>query len=270
MARNTVTVKDVVTDFMLSLKPDDYAYGVGRTYVHNIALRGARSFGFDMSKRIQSLKIPVNRDLMCADLPDDFVDWVKVGHIGVDGLVYVFGENNNMSSALRYVLDNTGAPVDSNHDGVFDREEDKTTAQSYASIDSAGSFIFRNYILRDDVGTLYGIGGGQYSGEFRVNYELNRFELNTAIGIDEIIVEYIADEAMSENPSVHLYAEEALMALIYFKIVEKKAGVPNVEKERARREFYNQQRLANARMKSFTKEEALKTIRKNFKQSPKY
>jgi hypothetical protein len=27
--------------------------------------------------------------------------------------------------------------------------------------------------------------------------------------------------------------------------------------------------LANARLKSFTKEEALKTIRKNFKQSPK-
>jgi hypothetical protein len=41
------------------------------------------------------------------------------------------------------------------------------------------------------------------------------------------------------------------------------------EKARARQEYYNEKRLANARLKSFTKEEALKTIRKNFKQSPK-
>ena len=41
------------------------------------------------------------------------------------------------------------------------------------------------------------------------------------------------------------------------------------EKSRARQEYYNEKRLANARLKSFTKEEALKTIRKNFKQSPK-
>ncbi len=41
------------------------------------------------------------------------------------------------------------------------------------------------------------------------------------------------------------------------------------EKMRAKQEYYNEKRLANARMKSFTKEEALKTIRKNFKQSPK-
>ena len=42
------------------------------------------------------------------------------------------------------------------------------------------------------------------------------------------------------------------------------------EKARARSEFYNERRKANARLKAFSQEEALKTIRKNFKQSPKY
>ena len=42
------------------------------------------------------------------------------------------------------------------------------------------------------------------------------------------------------------------------------------EKMRARTEYYNERRIANARLKSFTKEEALKTIRKNFTQAPKY
>ena len=86
---------------------------------------------------------------------------------------------------------------------------------------------------------------------------------------DEYVIEYICDEARSENPTVHIYAEEALRAYMYYKIVERKASVPANEKARARSEYYNERRKANARIKAFSKEEALKTIRKNFKQSPK-
>jgi hypothetical protein len=45
--------------------------------------------------------------------------------------------------------------------------------------------------------------------------------------------------------------------------------VPLGEKSRARAEYFNERRLANSRMKAFSKEEALKTIRKNFKLSVK-
>ena len=83
------------------------------------------------------------------------------------------------------------------------------------------------------------------------------------------MIEYVADEARSSNPQVHVYAEEALIAYIYYKLIERKAAVPAAEKSRARAEYYNERRKANARMKSFTKEEALKVIRKNYKQAPK-
>ena len=85
-----------------------------------------------------------------------------------------------------------------------------------------------------------------------------------------MVIEYVADEARSKNPSVHVYAEEALMAYMYYRIIERKASVPANEKARARQEYYNERRKANARIKSFTKEEALKTIRKNYKQAPKF
>ena len=42
------------------------------------------------------------------------------------------------------------------------------------------------------------------------------------------------------------------------------------EKQLAKREYYNQKRLARARMQSFNKDEALQTTRKAFKQSPKF
>jgi hypothetical protein len=43
-----------------------------------------------------------------------------------------------------------------------------------------------------------------------------------------------------------------------------------MEKQRARSEYFNELRRANARLKKFTKEGALYTIRKNTKQSPKF
>ena len=88
-------------------------------------------------------------------------------------------------------------------------------------------------------------------------------------GITEIVLEYIADPARAENPQVHIYAEEALRQYIYYRLIERKSSVPANEKARARQEYYNERRKANARIKSFTKEELLKTIRKNSKQSPK-
>ena len=41
------------------------------------------------------------------------------------------------------------------------------------------------------------------------------------------------------------------------------------EKEMARRDWYNEKRLAIARFSNFTKQEALQQARKNFKLTPK-
>jgi hypothetical protein len=69
---------------------------------------------------------------------------------------------------------------------------------------------------------------------------------------------------------VHVYAEEALRSYMYYKLCERKSTVPANEKARARAEYYNERRKAKARMNNFTKEEAMKVIRKNYKQAPKY
>ena len=119
-------------------------------------------------------------------------------------------------------------------------------------------------------GRAYGLGGGVSQGEYRLNLDQNRLEMSTANGLNEIVLEYVSDEARSTNPVVHVYAEEALRCYIYYKLCERKSTVPANEKARARVEYYNERRKAKARMSNFSKSEALKTIRKNFKLSPKY
>lgn len=80
-----------------------------------------------------------------------------------------------------------------------------------------------------------------------------------------------AGSAQSGTASLQVpqVAEEALKSYIYWKYIQRKRGVPFGEKQLAKRDYYNEKRLANARLKSFTKEEAMQSSRKGYKQSPK-
>lgn len=274
MARNYIPLEQIVNDFIIGIDVDDNAGNVSDTTVRAYALRGIREMGFDMLKRIRSIKISVNQSNSTAELPDDYVDWSKVAVVGADGLLYVLGENKNINYSQVYSKDVFGNLIDSDNDGVYDREDSKSATNSGSPandlIDNPlDSYLFTNYFSSGAPAALYGIGGGHTYGQFRVNLDQNRIELSGNSDIAEIVIEYVADEALSKNPSVHVYAEEALRAYIYYKIIERKTSVPANEKARARSEYYNEYRKANARMKSVTKSEILRTIKKNFKQSPK-
>ena len=269
MARNYIPLSDVINDFIIGMDGNDYAAHAGDAVIRNFALRGLREMGFDLLKVIRSLKLEVSNNT--ATLPDDYVDWSKIGIVGGDGIVYVLGENKNINMSQKYSKID-GNTYDSDGDGLLEREDDKTATSSVSgdTLKSGfDSYIFRNYVYNGDAGRLYGMGGGHYEGEFRINMDQNRIELSSNKSISEVVMEYVADEARSSNPQVHVYAEEALNAYIYYRLIERKAAVPANEKQRARSEYYNERRKANARMKSFTKEEALRTIRKNYKQPPK-
>jgi hypothetical protein len=244
MAQDTVSLEQIVTDFVFSIDSDDYVNNVSDTMVRNLALRGIRDLGFDIMKRIKAANLNVSAT-NTVTLPADYVDLLKIGIVGEDGLVYVFGENKNKN-----LLANNAGDLPDYLLGYSD-------------------FIYRNFVNSTTDGRLYGYGGGHYSGEYRINLGENRIELTLGTGTDTVYIEYIADEALAADPSVHVYAEQAIRSYIYYKLIDRKSNVPAVEKARARQEYYNERRLANARLKSFSKEEALKTIRKNFKQSPK-
>lgn len=85
-----------------------------------------------------------------------------------------------------------------------------------------------------------------------------------------IPIELIQLGVVGDSPRVHKFCEEALRCYMYYKYIQRKRGVPANEKQMAKRAFYNEKRLARARMMSFSKETALQTSRKAFKQSPKF
>jgi len=279
---NYVTLRQVMDDFVLTMDVDDHISNINDAMLRNVALRGIREFGFDVTARIKSLKVSVNSATNTVSLPSDYVDLVKVGIVGADGTVYVLNQNKNINYSQKRDLNESNSETfeDTKNDPMYldqnkveDRVSDKTStagADVLNSDDPFESHVFRNYIYENTLGGLYGIGGGHGMGEYRINLDENRLEIDTSSDITELVIEYIADESRSSNPLIHVYAEEALRAYIYYKLCERKSTVPANEKMRSRSEYYNERRKAKARLGNFTREEALRTIRKNFKQAPKY
>ena len=276
---NHVSLRQVIDDFIITMDSDDYISNVNDAAIRNIALRGIREFGFDVTSRIRSLKRTVESN-GTVTLPDDYVDLSKIGVV-VDGIVYVLGENKNinMNQIIEAAVDNVISTEDS-EGGTLPIEANVIQNRDDDGTDTAGSngtgnndydfYVFQNYLYQGGLGRLYGSGGAHLRGYYRINLEQNRIELDTDIDVSEVVLEYIADEARSTYPVINVYAEEALRCYMYYKLCERKTTVPAGEKARARQEYYNERRKAKARMNNFTKTEALKTIRQNFKQSPKY
>lgn len=246
MSYSFIPLDQVINDYIIAMQEDDYASNVADYQIRQYALRGIREFGMDISANIKSVLLDVNEEYGYVEIPCDLLALTKIGQIGSDGLVYVFAENKNMNLLKDY-------PADSSPDYLLGFD----------------SYVFRNFLFEGTAGRLYGMGGGQGAGEYRVNWVENRIEISMLSAATQVLIEYISDEAKCENPSVPTAAEEALRAYIYYKTLERKASVPMGEKQRARAEYYNQLRLANSRMKSFSKNDALQIIRRNFRLSPK-
>ena len=277
---NYITLRQLINDYIITLDGDDYTANASDSAIRNFALRGIREFGFDVTSRVKSLKLDIHSN-GTAILPDDYVDLVKVGIIGSDGIVRVFNQNKNINYSRQIFQDETveagvtgdtnlttdsgQGPLDIDDNLILNRDNSKSATTS-----SDDSQVFENFMFQGGLGRLYGAGGAKAPGSYRVNLDQNRLEIDAGNSASEIVLEYIADEARSTNPVIHIYAEEAIRSYIYYKLCERKSTVPGGEKSRARAEYYNERRKAKARLGNFTKNEALKVLRKNFMLAPKY
>jgi hypothetical protein len=273
---NYIPLSQVINDFKVTADADDFTANASDVALKNFALRGIREFGFDVVSRIKSLKLTVDKTNNTVAIPDDYVDLIKIGCVDGDGILRIFGENKNINysrkvSAGTSTSDSEEGPLPIEGNFVLNREDAKSaTTNDLNTADDYDYYVFENYMYNGSIGRLYGIGGGHKEGEYRINLDQNRIEIDTNSGYDELVMEYVADEARSTNPVIHVYAEEALRAYIHYRLCERKSNVPANEKARARSEYYNERRKANRRLSNFTKDEAMRVVRKNFKLAPKY
>ena len=239
---NYVDLKRIISDFMLTMDEDDYASSATEYAIRNFALRGIRELGFDVQPRVRSLRRDVQSNNTIV-IPDDFVDIIKIGIVDENGIVRVFSENKNINISQKYET-----PISTNESRqegmneirengnrrtfednfINDRVDDATSTTVESNSEDLDWYIFDNYLYQGGLGRMYGLGGGKLRGTYRINYDQNRIELGSNDDISEVVIEYVADEARSKNPDVHVYLEDALRSYMYYKIIERKASGPAV------------------------------------------
>lgn len=141
-----------------------------------------------------------------AELPSDYIQWVKIGSINDQGEVATLTRNRNLSKL------NANA---------------QERLQSLAA-SAAGSTneIFCNYNQDGSVVHLLGIPGGLSSqGEFTVDEVNGLILLDGEYGLGYVLLEYIADPMSSEDSRFPIQCQEALIAwLRWMNIVSLPSG----------------------------------------------
>ena len=123
MSMNKVKLSQIIKDFIITSDGDDYANSVSDSAIRNFALRGIREIGFDLGKKVKSIKRTVDTTNDTVTLPDDFVDILKVGVVGADGVIHVLNQNKHINYS-RKILQDTSA------DGVNTADTINTTVSS--------------------------------------------------------------------------------------------------------------------------------------------
>ena len=228
-------VRDVIIEEGKSNEHDFLRY-------FKIALNGLKELHFDVGGNIKTVELVVNPSTLTVDLPNDYINYTKIAIHGNDGDLHPLGLRNEKS--LLNVSSNTTAVAD---------DETDPTYYEYSQ--------------------EYGMGGGNNAnGYYRVDGENGTIQLTSSLGGNKIILEYISSSAIHSNNNavvIHEFCADALRSYIYWKSIQKKRNIAPGDKAGAKSEYYNGKRLARARMLNFTKQEALQTIRKPFKQAPK-
>ena len=210
----------------------------------NMGLRGLKELTFDVIRQVKTAVLTLDSK-NTVRLPSDYVSYINIAAAGANGEMQYLGRKNRLPLI----------------EGV----------SGSAGSESTDPPVFTDNTPGDGLWGRYGYGGGgNANGYYRENHDARTIEFGDVTGT--IVLEYISDGSTGltgEQIKVHAFAEEALRAFIYWKSIQRKRAINRGEKTMAQQEYYNQKRLAVARMKSFNKAEALQTSRKAFKQSPK-
>ena len=215
----------------------------------DIAIRGLKELTFDILQQVKTETLTVN-DNLTVDLPCDYVNYTRIGICRPHGRIETLGYDEYL--CIQSKIDCCGA----------------SDAHDFSETTSVSGGNSRNGEL---TGGWYGLGGGYRNGYYRIDRERNQIALSSELSGGSIVLEYISDGSNVDGAmKVNALAEEALRAYIWWKLIQRKANIPPSEKEAARRDFYNEKRIARARIVNFTPDQAWRISRKQVKQSPKF
>tara|TARA_R100000544_G_C2227501_1_gene61981 strand:+ start:14272 stop:15027 length:756 start_codon:yes stop_codon:yes gene_type:complete len=208
-----------------------------------------------------SIKILTVNDNDTVDLPNDYLNYIRLGFTDGRGEFRELGRNKDI--ALNRNLNDCGQ-----RGQRYDSTQKDTGLFPYYASDY-NSNHFRN---GESVGRFYGAGGGNNSnGGFKIDKNYSQIQLDCYAGGSTITLEYLSDPNKAEGQfDVHPFSVETVKSWIDWKINANNPNVPVGYSEQKRLLYSRNKKLLFARMSSMSVQDMLQSFRKGNKASPKF
>lgn len=226
-----ISLEEPITSYMNEAEISNHKY----FKLWHLAWDAMTQLGLDSFYSIKSVKLPVNANLT-VNLPPDCLQVSKVGVFNQQGEVIPLSFNNNLSTAydlqptrLQQTVDNTIST--------------QLTQQG---------FIWYNYWNGQTVGNLYGLpSGAPFVGIYKIDSANGLVVLGEAFQYDYIVLEYVPSPEQGGEYYIPVQFKEAIIAYLRWKdriSIPAKTHMDNSNIAMRRKDFYNERRLAIARI----------------------
>lgn len=238
--RGFITLDSIINDYIEESEQSIHKYAK----LFNAAFRGMDDLGIDFFYQIKTIKLPVNGN-KTADLPDDIIQYTKIGVLNNRGEIITLAQNNKLTTYADLMPNRQERVVDNT---IFDYGQQITPDR------------FFNYWGGTNLMTLYGRPSGQPEiGSFKVDSHNGVIVLSPNFKYEYVMLEYIASPKEGEEYVIPIQFREALIAWLAWidvrSLPTSRRGSLGDKRDR-RSEYYNQRRLAINRYKPFRLEEA--------------
>lgn len=203
-----------------------------------LAFRGLTDIGLDISWSPKTTLINVNANLT-ANVPTDFIDWVRVGVFNSSGEVATLRVNEQLTTY---------------RDTVSTRLSD-IQAQVQETINYDQYPFWAGGWDEDGYEHYFGAGSSLIqAGECTFDKTNSLIVLDPHFAYTQVVLEYISSPMMDDDYAIDLKCQEALIAWLRFKDIQSLPSnrMVNVsEKQFRQREYFLQKKLARKRVKPF-------------------
>lgn len=259
-----VTLESIVNNFKMGGSSDDYTALEPRHKILYQARRAFRELYFDVMQEIRGIELDLSPTLMVT-LPPDFINYVRISWVDENGQLHPMAVDDKMSMAQVYLQDHNyellfddgGCVLQSHNTGLDVNDADTQSAEARRKYQ-----ICQTFEPNRDFSNVF------VNGRVRLNKSEGYIQFGSEVFGKSVVLEYISDglftgcEGRPEaDLRIHKFAESAVLDYIYYELIKNRRNVPANEKQRARREYFNNRRLAKRRLNTLRKDEMLQVFK---------
>ena len=254
---------EIVNDFIMSTQDGDWHANAKDSSIIYQAKRGIQKLYFDVAQEIIAIELELNPSYTIP-LPHDYINYVRISWVDQYGKLHPMAVDKSSNLSQAYLQDE-------NYNLLFDGSGDiltgshiQDTGQGYDNaVDNVENYISPDYTnphpFNLDRSRIF------KNGSYRIDKTKGVIQFSSTLDGKTIVLEYISDglyQRADNEIKVHKFCEGALMAYIYYKLIER-GPAPEREKMRAEKAWYNLRRIAKRRMSPLNKDEIRQVLKGN-------